>query len=834
MTIQREGRYFNPPIWGRIPTRNINFTGRETLLDALEESISGQPTVVVPHALHGFGGVGKTQMAVEYAYRHRDKYELVWWVPADQPMFVRSSLAALATELGFPPTGVEDAAKAALEALQRGDPTSRWLLIFDNADQPEDIKDFLPSGPGHVLVTSRNHRWEAMVETVSVDVFTREESVEFLRKRTRGSIDAEPAARLAAALGDLPLALEQAGALHAESGMEVEEYLELLRERTSALLAVGHPPEYPMSMTAAWSISVSSLGDQMPEAIDLLRCCAFFGPEPIPRDVFSTTSLTARLGLGNLISDRIRLGKAISELGRYALLKIDLKGRTVQVHRLVQALIREDLTPDEQESIRAEVHQLLVGARPGNPDEVVNWPNFSTLVAHLVPTYVEDSVVPNVRALALDMVRYLYQSGDWATAHELIQRFHARWTEVSGGDDPDVLRLQRELGYVLRELGQYQEAYDQNQQTLAQMHAKGLSDEDVLRLVNSLGADLRARGEFGAALAHDSDSLQRHEAAFGRADHRTLRVMNNLALDYDLNSRWTESKQYYQEAINLADEMGRSIGGAFYLGTWNGLARAARMSGEYSEACDMGEDAYAYGVEILGREHPWTLRTAKDLSIAQRRYGDLEQAKRTTEDTHARCVRLFGLDHPDTLAAATALTNLQRNEGREEEAATLMSDTVNRCRKIYGPDHPYTLSCLGNLAVLRRVTGNVEEARSLNEEALAGVAAKLSDRHHYYLNMATNLASDLAALGDLEGARDQGALTLSRLREVMGADHPMTLACAGNLSVDLEKLGLRAESEALFAETEAHLAHRLPRDHPDRKVFHARRHLDCDFDPPPI
>jgi tetratricopeptide (TPR) repeat protein len=828
-----------------VPPQNKNFTGRTELLDALRGSLSGQATAVLSAfpsmggvgALHGMGGVGKTQMAVEYAYRSADQYDVVWWIPADQPMLVRSSLAALAPSLGLPPataTGTEEAANAVLDALRRGEPYSRWLLIFDNADEPEDIQNLLPHGPGHVLITSRNHRWEAAVETVSVDVFSRRESVEFLRKRAGSAISPEDADRLAAELGDLPLALEQAGALQAETGMPVEEYLQLLEERASQLLSQGKPAEYPMSMTAAWSISVASLAGRMPEAVDLLRYCAFFGPEPIPRDVFSVTRVPLSSRLAELTTNRIKLGSAIGELGRFALIRIDPKARTLQVHRLIQALLREELSEEQKRVTISDIHQLLVGALPDNPDEAVNWPVFSSLVAHVEPTHVEDSTVPNVRELAINIIRYLYLSGDWGTAVQLVKRYIARWTEISGPDDPDVLRALREQGNITREMGDYQTAFDLNQETLRRMRAVGLPDSDVLPLINIIGADLRAKGDFTEALRHDTESTRRHEEAFTREDPRTLRAINNLALDYSLTSQFGKSMELHQEAMNLADQKDRKIGASFYLAAQNGLARAARMNGEYGQACDLGEDAYAYGVEVLGVEHPWTLRTGKDLSIALRRNGEIERSRDLTVEIHKRSLRLYGLDHPDALAAATALCNVQRTTGQEREAMELVTDAIARYGKIYGRAHPYTLACTGNLAVLTRVTGSPEQALELNTRTLTALEDRVGARHHYSLQMAANLASDHAAIGDLDQARAIGERTLVHMREVLGPDHPMTLLCAANLAMDLAALHLDEQADELGSDTLSRLELKLPRDHPDIVVFRSGHHLDCDFDPPPI
>ena len=157
-----------PLIWGNVPQRNKNFTGREDILDRLQQGVASAVAAVLAHALQGFGGVGKTAVAIEYAHRFRSDYELVWWIPADDPVLVPSSLAALAEPLGLQTAmaaGIEGAAAAVLDALRRGEPYRRWLLIFDNADQPEDLNEIIPRGPGDVLITSRNHRWQSAVET---------------------------------------------------------------------------------------------------------------------------------------------------------------------------------------------------------------------------------------------------------------------------------------------------------------------------------------------------------------------------------------------------------------------------------------------------------------------------------------------------------------------------------------------------------------------------------------------------------------------------------------------------------------------------------------------
>jgi tetratricopeptide (TPR) repeat protein len=832
------GRY--PEIFGGVPQRNKNFTGRDELLDQLRQGIATEVTAVLPHALHGIGGVGKTQVAIEYAYRFGSEYDLVWWIPADQAVLVPSSLAALSPRLGLPEataSGIQDAASAVLEALRRGEPYSRWLLIFDNADEPEDITEFIPRGVGHVLITSRNQRWQGVVETVEVDVFNRTESVDFLNKRVPRAIAPPDAILLAQELGDLPLALEQAGALQAETGMSVEEYLRLLREQTSALLAESKPSEYPVSMTAAWKLSVTNLELKQPAALELLNCCAFFGPDPVPRDVFRRGVQSERPELRAILGEPILLTRVVRDLGRYALVKIDTVNRTIQVHRLIQALLRDELDDRDQALFRHEVHLLLAGAAPEDPNDEINWPRMAELVPHVVPSGVAECTDPRVRAFALNTVRYLYRSGDRRSALIFVDDFLERWAASSGPDDPNVIAAQLHRANILRERGEYAESYAVTRATWEQAR-RVLDPGDPLTLwaARSVGADLRARGDFVAARDHDQALLVQYEAskAFGPMHSETFKVMNNLALDYGLVSRYQEARDLHNTTFRQQSEATRGISRADVLISWNGLARAVRLCGDYAEARDLGEDAYEYGRKELGAEHALTLWAAKDLSIAQRRAGEYEDALELARNVLERCERLFGRGNPDTLAAATSLSNILRTIGQADEGFVIAEEATKRYPAVYGDQHPYYHGCAGNLALLRRERGDITGARELDEASLAGLETRLGRDHHYPLTVATNLASDLAVLGDAHAARELGEDTLTRLRVVLGENHPMTLGCAANLSIDLRKDGAEEEADALAEDTLDRYYRTLGPEHPDAKVAEGGNRLDFDFDPPPI
>lgn len=833
---QASGRM--PQVWGNVPQRNKNFTGRENILVQLKEQLSSSVTVVLPHALQGMGGVGKTQVVIEYAYRYATDYDLVWWIPADQPPLVRASLAALAPHLGLPSataSGIESAASAVLDALRLGHPFSHWLLIFDNADQPEELDVVPRGGPGHVLITSRNHRWQSVIDTVQVDVFSPSESVEFLRRRIRGPLDLASVDTLASELGYLPLALEQAGALQSETGMPIEEYLRLLKNHTVTIMAEGKSADYPLSMTAAWKLSVTTLEQYQPEAVALLRLCAFLGPEPIPRDLFPRSAQALHEPLCVLFADPIKLARAIRELGRFALVRID--GRTLIIHRLIQALLRDDLTSQEQRRYREEAHVALAAGAPQDPNDNRLWPEYAELVAHVAAaaTRIEQSESPSVRSFAVDMVRYLYNSGDLEAARTFAERFIAAWRSTTPEGDPRLLRVQRELANVLRELGQYDNAYALDEMTLnIATRALGEQDPLTLAITNSFGADIRARGDFSDALQLDSRSLATHREVLGSEHPQMLRAANNLAIDYVLNSRYPEARDLYAETYRLRSEAAAGIPAQELLSSWNGLARALRLCGDYGAARDVGQDANDYGVGALGSEHPRTLEAAIDLSIALRRIATYSDAEDLASRVYEQARRKFGQSAPLTLAALVSLTNIRRTSGKITDALALSEQATEQYRNLYGSNHPYYYGCVGNVALLYRVSGDPERARELNEQAQAGLDTKLGRDHHYTLTVSMNLASDLASLGDEMGAQALGEDSLRRLHGLLGKEHPVTLGCAANLVVDLRTIGASSEAESLFTDTVALYRRTLGDDHPDTIVAAEGRRLDADFDSPLI
>jgi tetratricopeptide (TPR) repeat protein len=668
---------------------------------------------------------------------------------------------------------------------------------------------------------------------VPVDVFSREESVEFLEKRLKRKVNAKEADRLAEELGDLPLALEQAAALQLYTGISIDAYLTDLVTHARDLMALGKPTEYPVAMTAAWQMSLQQIEARLPAAGDVLRCFAFFSPEPIPHDLFRRANKTEGIAkLGPILSRPTLLTRALAELGRLALVKVDPEAGTIQVHRLIQALLRDGLNVEERKIISHEVHLLLAGGAPTDPEDVDKWSQFAELVPHVGPSGLAACEQSAPHDFVINIVRYLHRVGNYQLAREFCESFLEKWSDAFGARHRNVLRLRRELGTVLWLLGQYSASRELNEETLSLMREEfGDHDEETLRTLNVYGANLRAAGDFRSAFDQDTVSRTAHEAIFGRTSPATLLAINNLALDNALFSKYEEAARLHELVYLEGSGSSSGVAADDLLDAWNGLARVTRLRGDYEGALDLGEEAYAYGKRVLTLEHPTTLLTATDLSIARRRSGDLPGALELARETLSRLEKAFGGDNPRTMASTVSLANTLAQMNEVGEAFRLTRDIVQRYERVFGTGHPFTYGCQANLAVLYRQLGDAAKARDVNERALAGLIERLGEDHEYCFISAINLAGDLAALEELDAACALGERTLGRLRTFFGPGHALTLAGAVNLELDLRASGVNAD--ALHKDTFAHYA-KLPPTHPDRVLAESGRRIDWYFDPPPL
>jgi hypothetical protein len=520
-----------PRIWN-VPNRNADFTGRTAILERLHDELAGDGTaVVLARALYGLGGVGKTQVALEYAHRFKVDYDLIWWVPAERPQEISLALADLATRLGFQTSdNAAEAAGLALEQLRR-DPPGRWMLIFDNAEDPSQLEPFLPTGSGHIMITSRNQAWTHHAEPVELDVFTKQEAVAHLMRHVPG-LDPVDAARVSAAVGNLPLAIEQAGAWLAETGMPAASYIECLGKHALSALGRNKPPGYATPVAATWDLSLSRLRKRSPAAVRLLQILAFCSPGPISMTLLYSEEMIAHLlPLEGTLRDEHMLGEVIRDVSSLALVRIDQGSQSLQIHRLVQLVIQFQMSEEEQGTARHEVHKILAGARPrqGETDDPANWSTYDMIWSHLVPSEAEKCEEPQTRQLLIDWVRYQWKVGEFESALTLARRLEKLWTDHLGPDHQQTLHLQFEIANVLRNQGRFADARELDAYVLnRQREVLGSDHPHALITANGLAADLHALGDFSEALTLNRQTLERLKEQLGEDHPRTLAAAHNL------------------------------------------------------------------------------------------------------------------------------------------------------------------------------------------------------------------------------------------------------------------------------------------------------------------
>jgi len=822
-----------PPIWN-VPSRNTDFTGRGAALERLRDKLAGGGmAVVLAQALYGMGGVGKTQVALEYAHRFKADYDLVWWIPAERGNEITLALAALADRLGLPVgDDVVQAAKTALDALRR-DVAGRWLLVFDNADDPDELDPYLPSGSGHIMITSRNHAWTHSAEPLEVDVFTRAESVAHLMHHVP-DLDPGEAEDVASALGDLPLAIEQASAWLQETGTPAATYVELLETQATRILALGQPADYPLPAVATWNLSFERLQARSPAAVRLLQLCAFFSPGPISMTLlYSDEMIKHLLPFDQSLSEKFILGRVIRDISRFALVKVDPGSNSMQIHRLVQAVIRSQMTEEERIKACHQVHDILVGARPrrGDTDDPDNWSRYNMIWPHLVPSRAEECGEERTRQLLIDWVRYLWKHGEFEQCLSLAGRLQSLWTTQRGPDHPQTLYLRFHVANVLRSQGRFSEARDLDTYVLEKQ--REVLDPDhphILMTAGGLAADLRALGEYEQALKLDQETHERFRDLFGEDNPRALAAANNLAVSLRMVGDCVAARRIDAETLARRQEV-LGPDHPYTLFSAANLAQDMREDGAFAESVDLLRATYDKYRMVLGDDLLDTLRTAKSLAVSLRKAGEKSAAMSLTQETYERYKRRYGDKSPDALSCALNLASDYSGLGDKARALEIVTEVRAAYQADLGEDHPNTLVAANNQANYLRGGGRLQEAGRLAEETLRLMRRRLGEDHPFTLSCAVNLANCLADSGDLAEAEALARETIRRLDGTLGPAHPDTLACQVDLAVTLHEAGRDEEAEQLRALTQDGLSRVLGAGHPHVARLQGWQRVSRDLEP---
>ncbi|PSK52562.1 MULTISPECIES: FxSxx-COOH system tetratricopeptide repeat protein [Streptomyces] len=737
-----------PEVWN-VRRRNPDFSGRETVMGQLRTGLlSGRQAVV--QALHGMGGIGKTQIALEYAHRFASQYDLVWWVDAEQADQLPVRYTELADRLGVAKSdaGSEPNARALLQHLRT---RHRWLLVLDNAEHPDQIEPWLPEGPGHVLITSRNPDWHGIAHQSDLDVFTRTDSLAYLKGRISG-MTTEHADLLAQDLGDLPLALAQASGV-LRSGMTLDRYRRLLTTDTARLLQESDVRDHPAPLAATVGIAVTRLADDgHADAVALLRLGAFLGPEPIPTAWLET----ARPRLATIPGDPddpMWLRNALQPLGRFGLARTDYDA--FQIHRLTQAILRTQTGPDPVVAIRDDVTAVLAAVDPGDPRSPADWPAWASLTAHLTAPHVTTALAHQaaLRATFSKAAHFLICSGLPRAAHDLSAALHQAWSTDLGPDHPDTLTCAQFLGHATVDLGDYAKGRLIIEDTLVRRRrVLGEDHPDTLTSAGNLATILNKSGEYVEARRMQEDVLARRRRVLGEDHPDTLTSAHNLAgllnsLGEHAESRRMQEDVLARRGLVLGEDHPDTLSSA------SNLATSLNSLGEHAESRRMHEDVLARRGLVLGQDHPDTLSSANKLATSLNGSGEHAEARRMHEDVLARRGVVLGQDHPSTLASAGNLATTLNSLGEHVEAHRMQEDVLARCRRVLGQDHPDTLTSASNLARTLHTLRQYSEAAELLKEVRASYVRHFGAKHPKTELATRNLATVLIAMGKTHEAQ---------------------------------------------------------------------------------
>jgi tetratricopeptide (TPR) repeat protein len=658
---------------GEIPEPRQGFMPRPALLAQLKDAGRGSPTIYV---LTGPCGTGKTQLAAAYARaRLAAGWRLVAWVNAEKADSVLAGLAAVAAAIrrsgSRPEPGATDAGQDVRDWLEADG--AHCLLVFDDAEDPDALSAVLPAGGAAlVLITSDREPVADLGTSIPVGVFSAEEAMALLEGRI-GAADQSGAAAVAAELGYLPMALDQAAAAIAGQRLACEEYLRRLRAiQAGEYLPPDEGRSYPPGAVEAvlLALEAAQAEDQAGVGGAVLEIMAVLSAAGVRREVLHAAGETGALAGGRRPVATGRVDQALVQLAEHALVTFTVDRQSVIMHRMVARVVREGL------------------ARRGHLAAVCR------AAASALEVYAEALAGPQDRAAVIEIPKQVTALLDNAAG------------PADGSDEglAGILLRPRFLAlYHLVELGDSMpQAIAVGEPLTADLErVLGPEHPGTLTAMNSLAAAYQAVGRTAEAIPLFEQALVGQVRRLGHDHPDTLASQNNLAATYQDAGRAAEAILLFRLAL-AAKERQLGVDHPSTLNSRGNLAAAYRDVGRIAEAIPLFEQTLAGRERLLGPDHPDTLRSRNNLAVAYRKAGRAADAIPLLEQTLAGQERLLGPDHPDTLRSRNNLAAVYRKAGRAAEAIPLLEQTLAACERLLGTHDPRTQVARDNLAHARQ------------------------------------------------------------------------------------------------------------------------------------
>lgn len=690
LTMVQQNKPREPAEWphlvGVIPQRAQSFQ-RRSEVDRLRDALRPGGTTVC-QVLSGMGGVGKTQLAADYALTafESGEFDVVVWVTASNESIAVSGMGQAGVELcRADPGDLHQAARTFLASLQpRAEAKPcRWLVVLDDVADPDDLCDWWPplSSLGRTLITTRR-RDAALTgsdrQLMPVGLFSSDEATTYLSETLASHAHVEnldELAALASDLGCLPLALSQAAAYIVDAGIDVAMYRRLLFDRSRTLDDAAPdclPDGQTLAVAAAWSLSIDRADQLRPVGLarPLLDLVAMLDPNGIPAD--SLTSGPALNYLARYRSDvdhaavtSENVVGALRVLHRLSLIEHTPKipHQAVRMHELVQRSVRESLTSDSfADAVLAAADSLFSV-----------WPDIENDAG------LSQALRANAAALSRCGEEVLLAPG----VHNVLFRAGS-----SLGD----------AGQVSDALAYYQGMADRARDRLDSDHP------DMLCIRNNRARWLAESGDIPGALSEFEQLLADRQRILGPAHLDTLTTLLNF-------TAWRPDGADPVESIaknaELVDHLTRMIGPRHHLtlSARNNYAYYLARSGEVADAAVVFERLTADRAESLGPGHPETIGTRHNYAYCLGVMGDAVGAVRVLDDLVADRMRILGPDHPHTLATRSQLAYWRGWSGDVIEAVIATAEILRHMHRVLGPEHPETQTAMINLVHWLELSG---------------------------------------------------------------------------------------------------------------------------------